>query len=590
MLAVVLLVSQLAIGKAWTSARTGVLQQPLHWRCQLGVPPTPTHHDYFRATPLTAMGGADEANDCRDDVDVDTVNNAFNLCIDTLLVAPPSTSTSACTSMDGVDEAASTSSSDNDANLSFVDGLLLSDLLLEVFGSQSVVTTKTGRLDLATDEQKKEDNQSHAMLYELAAEQSSSSQQQSPPKQQKPSLLSDDIFGEPDVDYSKDIADELEHQRKGSHATSVTVSSQSINNNNVPPPPTPPKTKKMFNDRKVWDFATITARLPPTSETFTDVPTIIASLENMLELSATGYTLNYRVEEARQEEENEIDWCAQVQNAWPPSLLSDDLVVALSFHTDEDCEQALGIGKSTVSSSSTPQQQRYDKIMLEGGSAFGTGDHPTSRLCSEWLLDACGGPARKDALHPNNNDDENNNTFRVMDYGSGSGILALVALLAAKRSGNLENTIVEGVEVDPVAIEASRRNSEANGYRVPEQIEFYAPMAGAPGSEWWDDLTGAETRSPETVAEKLPLSRINSYNVVIANILAQPLVSLSKVLSLLCQKQVGRIALSGLMEDQVDAVLKAYDPYFTDMSIVRKSRGWVLLEGTRNNVDVITSS
>jgi ribosomal protein L11 methyltransferase len=178
----------------------------------------------------------------------------------------------------------------------------------------------------------------------------------------------------------------------------------------------------------------------------------------------------------------------------------------------------------------------------------------------------------------------------VMDYGSGSGILALVALLAAKRSGNLENTIVEGVEVDPVAIEASRRNSEANGYRVPEQIEFYAPMAGAPGSEWWDDLTGAETRSPETVAEKLPLSRINSYNVVIANILAQPLVSLSKVLSLLCQKQVGRIALSGLMEDQVDAVLKAYDPYFTDMSIVRKSRGWVLLEGTRNNVDVITSS
>ena len=455
---------------------------------------------------------------------IDTINNPFNLCIDTLLK----------------------SNETNDASVpEFVDGLLLSDLLLEVFGAESVVTTKAKGFALEVHEQRQDDPSTQSLIDEMVLNIS-------------PNSLSNDIFGEPDVDYSKDIIHELQQ----SSPSGRTVS-QSID--------IPGSEGDGSKKRKVWEYATMIARFPPTSETFVDVSTIISSLEEMMDLSPGS--LIYRVVLVKPEQEAAVDWCAHVQKAWPPSLLSENVVAALLFHTDEDCKDVLGV-------TSDSDQPQYDKIVLEGGSAFGTGDHPTNRLCSEWLLDAC---------NLESQDYSRASPFRVMDYGSGSGILSLVALLAAKRSKRIDDFIVEGVEVDPVAIEASRRNFLLNGYDVPGQAEVYAPMSGAPGSELWHDRNGDSPDDSEglkQVAKQLPLDRINSYNIVIANILAQPLVSLSKVLALICNKETGRIALCGLMEDQADAVIKAYQPYFDHMRIVSSSRGWVLLEGTRNGVDL----
>jgi ribosomal protein L11 methyltransferase len=161
-------------------------------------------------------------------------------------------------------------------------------------------------------------------------------------------------------------------------------------------------------------------------------------------------------------------------------------------------------------------------LTLDPGLAFGTGSHPTTRLCLEWLLAA--------ALDGQ----------RVLDYGCGSGILAIAAAkLGAAR--------VEGVDVDPQAIRASADNARANGVAA----SFTAP------GDLGDD----------------------AVDVVISNILANPLILLAPALAARV-RDGGRIALAGILASQAAGVQDAYAPWFT-LAPWREHDGWVLLAGTR---------
>ncbi len=161
-------------------------------------------------------------------------------------------------------------------------------------------------------------------------------------------------------------------------------------------------------------------------------------------------------------------------------------------------------------------------LRLDPGLAFGTGSHPTTRLCLEWLRERiAGGEA-------------------VLDYGCGSGILAI----AAARLGACP---VAGVDIDPQAVVASERNAHANGVAVA----FGTPDALPPRT--WD--------------------------VVVANILANPLIVLAPLLASRVAAG-GRIALSGILDEQGDAVVAAYAPWFT-LGRWGTRDGWVLLAGQR---------
>ncbi|MEP7328537.1 MAG: 50S ribosomal protein L11 methyltransferase [Betaproteobacteria bacterium] len=161
-------------------------------------------------------------------------------------------------------------------------------------------------------------------------------------------------------------------------------------------------------------------------------------------------------------------------------------------------------------------------LRLDPGLAFGTGSHPTTRLCLEWLrAEITGGET-------------------VLDYGCGSGILAIAAVkLGAAR--------VTGTDVDGQALTASRVNALGNAVA----IAFDSPDA-------------------------LPM-RVE--DIVVANILANPLILLAPALS--ARVRVGgRIALSGILSAQSDAVAAAYARWFT-LAPWRENDGWVLLTGTR---------
>ncbi len=161
-------------------------------------------------------------------------------------------------------------------------------------------------------------------------------------------------------------------------------------------------------------------------------------------------------------------------------------------------------------------------LKLDPGLAFGTGSHPTTRLCLRWLDEHLAGGER------------------VLDYGCGSGILAI----AAARLGAAR---VDGVDIDAQAVMSSRDNAALNGV---------AAWFGLP-----DELIPSE------------------YDIVVANILTNPLKGLAPLLTGRVRRG-GRLVLSGILAEQAEDVMAVYRPAF-DFDPPVSDEGWVRLSGTR---------
>ena len=164
-----------------------------------------------------------------------------------------------------------------------------------------------------------------------------------------------------------------------------------------------------------------------------------------------------------------------------------------------------------------PPEQAQKVIRLDPGLAFGTGTHPTTRMCLRWI-------ATHDVAQQ-----------RVLDYGCGSGILAIGAALHGASS-------IDAVDIDEAAVKATELNAEANHVRL---------NAGLP-----DKASG-------------------QYQTVLANILATPL----KVLAPLLRSHVaagGHLVLAGILERQAQELQDAYAPYCT-LQVSDREDGWILM-------------
>lgn len=166
-------------------------------------------------------------------------------------------------------------------------------------------------------------------------------------------------------------------------------------------------------------------------------------------------------------------------------------------------------------------------LMLDPGLAFGTGTHPTTALCLEWL------------------DSIDCQDKTIIDYGCGSGILGIAGLLLGANK-------MVGIDIDPQAVQATQDNAERNNIDA-DRIEVKLPP--------YDSDLQAE--------------------VVVANILAGPLAQLADTISALVAKD-GQLALSGILSNQAQEVIDAYSPWFTIESVVEKE-DWVRIVGTKNS-------
>lgn len=165
-------------------------------------------------------------------------------------------------------------------------------------------------------------------------------------------------------------------------------------------------------------------------------------------------------------------------------------------------------------------------VMLDPGLAFGTGTHPTTSLCLSYL----------DSLDLKDKD--------VLDYGCGSGILAIATLKLGAKSAT-------GVDIDEQALIASKENAQRNG--VEDKLQL---------------VMGTD--------KKLDLPQ---FPITVANILAGPLAELEPIIASLTQSG-GKLALSGILTEQADSVIEAYSKDFV-MNKVKDLDGWALLTGTK---------
>ncbi len=201
---------------------------------------------------------------------------------------------------------------------------------------------------------------------------------------------------------------------------------------------------------------------------------------------------------------DDTDWVRHTQQQFQPIRISQRLWVVPTWHEPRD--------PSAVN------------VVLDPGVTFGTGTHPTTRLCLEWL---------GDHVAPGD---------RVLDYGCGSGILAIAAMKLGAGTAT-------GVDIDPQAVLAAARNGERN--RVAAR--FVAPDALPPGD----------------------------FDIVIANILTNPLRALAPLLAARVRGSGGKLVLSGILERQVADVMASYAPTIP-LTVHATDDGWALLTGFRS--------
>ena len=198
----------------------------------------------------------------------------------------------------------------------------------------------------------------------------------------------------------------------------------------------------------------------------------------------------------------EQDWVRLTQSQFEPVPITDTFWVVPSWHQ-------------------APAQAKW-VLRLDPGLAFGTGTHPTTRMCLRWI-----------ATHPPAGQ-------RVLDYGCGSGILAIGAAMVGASH-------VDAVDIDPDAVKATLANAQDNQVKI-------------------------NTGLPELAQ--------GTYPLVVANILAAPLKVLAPLLCAHVQAS-GQLLLAGILQRQVEEIQLAYQPYIS-LQVADAQDGWVLMHGQRD--------
>jgi ribosomal protein L11 methyltransferase len=209
-----------------------------------------------------------------------------------------------------------------------------------------------------------------------------------------------------------------------------------------------------------------------------------------------------KLPQVQSETVEEADWVRLTQAQFDPIRISDRLWIVPTWHKAPDPTAI--------------------NIALDPGVAFGTGSHPTTRLCLKWLEEHIQGGES------------------VLDYGCGSGILAIAAAKLGAAS-------VMGIDIDTQAVQAARQNAEQNGV----EVSFSLPDRAVP----------------------------TPMQVTVANILSTPLKLLAPLLAE-CTAPGGQIVLSGILGPQAGEVMACYEPWFT-MAIYAEDSGWVCLAGRK---------
>ena len=242
---------------------------------------------------------------------------------------------------------------------------------------------------------------------------------------------------------------------------------------------------------QVWQQSNIVALFDEN----TDIDSVVSTAAQECAIAKPQYYLETIPEQ---------DWVRLTQSQFDPIQISSRLWITPSWHNQ-------------------PTQPGVINLQLDPGLAFGTGSHPTTRLCLQWL------------------DKHVRSGETLLDYGCGSGILTIAALKLGVGHAC-------GVDIDPQAIRASQDNAAQNQVSA----EFYLP-------------------------DNLPAGQ--KFDIVVANILANPLRMLAQMLAERTRTG-GEIVLSGILAEQTEELSEIYRQWF-DLNSPKTLDGWVCISGRK---------
>ena len=242
-----------------------------------------------------------------------------------------------------------------------------------------------------------------------------------------------------------------------------------------------------------WDRCRLTAMF----DSGTDARAVIAEICAMQEIDVPALTMAIV---------DDVDWVQKNREQFQPIRISDHIWIVPTWH-------------------SAPQPDAVN-ISLDPGAAFGTGSHPTTRMCLQWL-EANLAPADKSA---------------VLDYGCGSGILAIAAMKLGAGSAI-------GVDIDRLAVDAARYNARQNAVAI-------------------------EFSTTDTALDAV-------VDITLANILANPLKVLAPLLAS-HTRPGGSLVLAGILDHQADEIIAIYGPWF-ELAVWKSEEGWSCIAGARRS-------
>ncbi|KAG7371389.1 50S ribosomal protein L11 methylase [Nitzschia inconspicua] len=292
----------------------------------------------------------------------------------------------------------------------------------------------------------------------------------------------------------------------------------------------------------VWNHCHVTAHFPAST-----------SLEWIMDIVQDSFPNLPRYDKVTNVEDR--DWVLHVQQSWKPIVLP-PFVLRFPWHTDDAVDEAVQKMLNQNGNDESTTTRGLVQLQLQGGIAFGTGEHPTTQLCLEFV---------SNVVQPN---------MLIMDYGAGSGVLGMAAC-------KLDPTVrAVGVDIDVDAVQIGNANAEINNVTMRNYLSDLVQTSD--DDESTSILLKAYSSKKDATTEILPTEWNGPiYDAVVANILAAPLISLAPTLAGLL-KPGAPMGLSGIMSSQSSMILDSkYKDFFDDLKVEKELGGWVLITGIR---------
>ena len=252
-----------------------------------------------------------------------------------------------------------------------------------------------------------------------------------------------------------------------------------------------------------------------------------------------------------------LDWVSHVQSSWKPQYIKKSkFLLRFPWHANDDVQEAM------QQSDDNDNNDDIIELKLQGGSAFGTGEHPTTQLCLTWIRSII---------------NDNNGIENFLDYGTGSGALGLAACALSKDITSI------GIDIDLDAVLVADDNAKINNNLT---MKSYLPPISTFNNndiESMSVILKSQQRIDNGNNDDMHLPNEwngQVYDACVANILAGPLISLASTISGYI-KSGGYLGISGVLEYQSNDVINAFIDYFDDLKVENVDDGWVLITGRK---------